>query len=69
MKLLTGSQLGKTLCDAFGIQAKDVTSISVNCAAGGAAEVSVCYLVRADGEVKLTEELRRYILVEANNGH
>jgi len=69
LKLLTGAQLGQTLCDAFGLQAKDVSSISVNCEVGRAAEVSVCYVVRADGKVKLTEELRRYILVEANNGH
>lgn len=68
MKLLTGSQLGQALCDGLGIASDNVTRIHVNCEAGRAAEVLVQYVVKDSVAGEFSNALKRYILIEAQNG-
>lgn len=68
MKILTGSQLGQDLCDALGIDANDVSGITVTCEAGRSAEVAVRRFVRDESAGKIQQVLKHYILIEAKNG-
>ena len=66
--LVTGRDLGLVICEALGIDSKDVSAIVINCHADAAATVTVHRFVRESGREALRRELRFFGLVRKNRG-
>lgn len=49
--LLTGSELGRVLCETFGVDPKNVRRIEIRAVAGGDAEIQITRLVRQQFDV------------------